>query len=673
MATTREFHQKSVDAIRFLAIDAVQKAKSGHPGAPMGAAPMAYVLWRDFLKHNPRNPKWFNRDRFVLSVGHASMLIYALLHLTGYEVTLDDIKDFRQLGSITPGHPEFGLTPGVEVTTGPLGQGLSNAVGFALAENMLANSFNRPNYDIVDHYTYVLASDGDIEEGVANEAVSLAGTLNLRKLICLYDDNDMSIDGSTDLHLREDVPARFRACGWATLGPVDGNDLAGIASAIKTAQTADKPTLISVKTILGFGSPNKGNKAISHGAPLGEDEVAATRKNLGWDLPPFEVPQSVYDDMREPTLERGENAEKRWLKLVDEFKAEHPAVWQALTDAREHKVPSTLGAQLQKLADETQDTLATRVTSSKLMNLIADELPYLIGGSADLAEANHSLIKKRTFYQPENRSGRNIQFGIREHAMGAISNGMALHGGFIPYAATFLVFADYMRPSVRLSALSHLHVIWIYTHDSIGVGEDGATHQPVSHLMGLRLIPNLRVFRPADMHEAATAWLTALHSPKTPSVIVLSRQATPPLASLGVGADAVKNNDKGAYIVAGKTDTTPDIILLATGTEVAIALQAHQKLVADGVNSRVVSMPCWEIFEEQDERYRQSVLPSAVTARLSVEAGATLGWQKYVGLAGDSVGMDTFGASAPGAVLMKKFGFTAENVFARAQKLLKAR
>lgn len=665
------YSQTSINAIRFLAIDAVQKANSGHPGAPMGMAPMAYVLWRDFRTHNPRNPQWFNRDRFVLSAGHASMLLYALLHLTGYELTIDDIKRFRQWESITPGHPESNLTPGVDATTGPLGQGVSNAVGMALAESILADAYNQPDCEIVNHRTYALVSDGDIEEGVANEAVSLAGTLKLHKLICLYDDNDISIDGSTDYHLREDVPARFRACGWNTFEIADGNDLAGIAAALQKAHSSDKPTLIAVKTVIGYGSPNKGGAAASHGAPLGADEVALTRKELGWNHPPFEVPPEVYDDLRAPALERGEQAEKSWNALFGEFKRKYGDLAATFENGLARRVPAAIGDKLKQIVKDNADKpLATRSASELALQVIAAELPYFIGGSADLAESNKTAIKGRTLYQPNNRGGRAIQFGIREHAMGAISNGMALHGGVIPFAATFLVFADYMRPSVRLSALSQLQVIWVYTHDSLGVGEDGPTHQPVSHLMGLRLIPDLSVFRPADIAETAAAWNYALSNQDRPTALIFARQATPSLTALGVQPQALANCQRGGYVAAdGACAAEPQIILIATGSEVALALESRAILESNNVACRVVSLPCWELFDAQDERYRDSVLPPGVKARLSIEAGATLGWQKYVGDNGASIGVDRFGASAPGQVVLEKYGFNPANVVNQALKL----
>ena len=662
---------RAVNAIRFLAIDAVQQARSGHPGAPMGMAPMAYVLWHSFLKHNPANPNWRNRDRFILSAGHASMLLYALLHLTGYDMPIDELKNFRQWGSRTAGHPEYGLAPGIETTTGPLGQGLANGVGMALAERVTAARYNTPELKIVDHNVYVLASDGDMEEGVAAEAASLAGTLKLEKLICLYDDNDISIDGSTDLHLAEDVAARYRAYGWRVLDSVDGNDTNAIATALKQAQTrVGKPTLIPVQTVIGYGSPNKAGLSASHGAPLGVEEVELSRTNLDWEYPPFEVPDDVYQHFQE-VLPKGATAEDEWNKLAQSYKTQHPDLWnqlqKELNDEIDHKQIEATLAQAQKQFKPSQ---ATRASSGVVINALADVLPNLIGGSADLAASNLTRLHDEGDFTVDNPTGRNIHFGIREHAMGAISNGMSLYGGLIPYAATFLIFSDYMRPAIRLSALSHSRVIWIFTHDSIGLGEDGPTHQPISQLMSLRMIPNLRVFRPADGTEVSVAWRLALQSRTTPSLFALSRHNLPSLTSIGVSEESLKNAYKGGYIVYGNATTQPDLILLATGSEVAPAVQSAMELEQTGVNVRVVSMLCWELFAEQDANYQDSVLPPNVDKRVSIEAGCTLGWERYVGREGLTIGIDSFGASAPTDVLMDKFGFTVSKLVPRIKTFL---
>lgn len=652
----------TVNTIRILSAEAVQKANSGHPGLPMGAAPMAYTLWARSMKHNPANPDWDDRDRFILSAGHGSMLIYSLLHLFGYGLTIDDLKNFRQLDSLTPGHPEYGHTRGVEITTGPLGQGLANAVGMAIAEAYLAEKFNRPGYPVVDHYTYVLAGDGCMMEGVASEAASLAGTLGLGKLIVLYDSNNITIEGSTDLAFCEDVRKRFEAYGWHTLFVEDGTSIDDIDAAIRAAKAVkDKPSLIEIKTQIGYGSPKQG-MASAHGEPLGADNLLATKKTLGWDYSEeFHVPDEVKAHM-EQIREMGRKAEEEWNRMMEAYRKEYPelaAEWEAW---KEKDYSEGL------LDDEgfwsyDSKANATRNSSGEVLNRLAARIPNLIGGSADLAPSNKSVMKDRGDFSKEDRSGSNLHFGVREHAMAAIANGMAAHGRLKPYVATFFVFTDYMKPSMRLSAMMKLPVTYILTHDSIGVGEDGPTHQPVEHLAALRSMPNIIVFRPCDAKETAAGWYTAMSRKSTPTALVLTRQNLPQLEM--TGKDALR----GAYVILdpGKK---PEIILMASGSEVHLVLEAGKQLMERGIAVRVVSMPSWELFEEQDEAYRESVLPSDVEKRLAVEAGASFGWHKYTGLQGDIISIDRFGESAPAGLLFKKYGFTVENVTERALKLL---
>ena len=638
----------------------------------MGAAPLAYVLWTRFLRHSPANPDWANRDRFLLSAGHASMLLYGLLHLTGYDVPLEELKRFRQWGSITPGHPEHGLTPGVEATTGPLGQGFANGVGMAIAERMLASSYNRPGHEIIDHRTFGLCSDGDLMEGIASEAASLAGTLGLGKITYLYDDNEISIEGETDLAFRESVPERFRSYGWHVVGPVDGNDLGAIEQAIATGiDETDKPSLVVVKTVIGYGSPNKAGTAAAHGEPLGEAEVANARESLGWEYGPFEVPDDVSDFMGS-ARKRGEALEVSWQTSLGEYESEYPELAAALKRDLAGELPDGWDRDLDELIGTYGDAVATRAVSGKLLAAITARVPSLVGGSADLAPSNNSTVAGRGDFSPENPLGRTLHFGVREHAMGAVANGIALHRGFIPFAATFLIFSDYMRASIRLGALSHCRVIWVYTHDSVGVGEDGPTHEPISQLMGLRMIPNLTVLRPADADETIEAWRAAMNHRNGPVALILSRQALPQLASVGAMVDAKENFARGAYVVRD-SDSTPDLIIVGTGSEVQHALAGAQTLEAEGVKVRVVSMPSWELFESQPDAYRESVLPSSVRARVAIEAGARIGWERYTGLDGAVIGMDGYGASAPGATNMKEFGFTAENVAAVSRRLLQDR
>jgi transketolase len=661
-----DFDQKCINTIRMLAVDAVQKANSGHPGLPMGGAPMAYVLWTRFLKHNPADPKWIDRDRFVLSAGHGSMLLYALLYLTGYDLPLDEIKRFRQWGSRTPGHPEHGPTPGVETTTGPLGQGFANGVGMAIAERFLAATFNTADSAVMDHYTYAIVSDGDLMEGIAAEAASLAGHLKLGKLIYLYDDNQISLDGSTEMAFTEDVAGRFAAYGWQVLRVEDGNDLDAIESAIKEAQAdAGHPSLIMVRTVIGYGSPNKAGTSAAHGAALGADEVEATKDNLGWPQEPaFLVPDDVLAHFRE-AVERGKTAQASWQADVDAWAAANPdraATWQQVVSG---ELPAGWDADLPVFP--TDKPVATRNASSKVINALAAHLPGLMGGAADLDSSTKTYINSDEDFRAGQYHNRNLRFGVREHAMGGIVNGMSAHGGVIPYTATFAVFSDYMRPSIRLAALSEFRPIFVFTHDSIGLGEDGPTHQPIEQIMSLRLIPNLDVIRPADANETAAAWRCAIQNTDHPTVLMFTRQNIPVLdPSLGI-AEGV---DRGAYVLADGPGGKADVILIGTGSEVHIALDAQKLLAEKGVAARVVSMPSWERFARQPQSYRDSVLPPAITARVAVEAGVTLGWQKWVGDRGVVVGVDRFGASAPYKEIYQHFGLTPERVADEALALL---
>jgi len=663
---TQSLQELCINSIRFLAIDAVEKAKSGHPGLPMGAAPMAFVLWDQFLRFNPKNPYWFNRDRFVLSAGHGCMLQYALLYLTGYDsVTIDDIKQFRQWESRTPGHPENFMTPGVEVTTGPLGQGISNAVGLAMAEAHLAARFNKPDATIVDHYTYVILGDGCNMEGVSGEACSLAGHLGLGKLIALYDDNHISIDGSTDLSFTEDVAKRFEAYGWHVQHVENGNtDLDAVKAAIEAAKAVtDKPSFIKVTTTIGYGSPNKANSHDVHGSALGGAEVQATRENLGWEYEPFVIPEDALNHFRK-AVQRGADLEAEWNQLFTNYKSEYPEEAAELERMLSGKLPEDWAKSLPSYTpDDKAD--ATRNQSGKTLNAIAGALPELIGGSADLAPSNKTLLKSSGDFQEGHYENRNLRFGVREHGMGAICNGIALHNsGLIPYCATFLVFTDYMRAAIRLSALSRAGVIYVMTHDSVALGEDGPTHQPVEHVAALRVIPNLNVMRPADGNETSGAYKVAVESRETPTLIALSRQNLPNLAG-----SSVEHTAKGAYILSD-SDGTPDLILIGTGGELHLCVDAAEQLRGEGKKVRVVSMPCWELFDAQDEAYRESVLPKSVTKRLAVEAGSSFGWCRYLGVEGRSISIDRFGASAPGEVCLEKFGYTVENVVAQAKSLL---
>jgi len=655
-----------INTIRTLAMDGVQKANSGHPGAPMGMAPMAYTIWTRFLKHNPNNPKWADRDRFVLSGGHACMLIYSLLYLTGYDMPLEELKKFRQWGSKTPGHPEYGHVPGVEATTGPLGQGLSMAVGMAIAERMLAARFNRPDHEIVDHYTYVMAGDGDMMEGVASEAASLAGHLKLNKLICLYDDNSITIDGPTSLAFTEDVAKRFEAYGWHVRRIEHGDDPQSVFAAIESAKKeTSRPSLICVKTHIGHGSPNKQDSHEAHGAPLGEEEVKLTKEALGWpSQEPFFVPEDALAHFRK-CVEIGAECEKSWSERFAAYATAYPDAAKEWELMMSKAVPEGWDQLIPAFAPDKPQ--ATRVVSGQVLNAIVKVIPSLVGGSADLAPSNNTYLKGYGDIQATDFSGRNFRFGVREHGMGAIMNGLALHGGFIPYGGTFLVFSDYMRPTVRLAALMEQQVVYVFTHDSIGLGEDGPTHQPIEHIASLRMIPNLLVMRPADATETVAAWKVALDRKNGPTVLALCRQNLPILdRSKYPSADMVA---KGAYVLSD-SEKTPDVILIATGSEVSLALKAQQALAEKKIAARVVSMPCCELFEQQPQSYKDEVLPSAVTARVAIEAGVTTGWYKYVGATGAVIGIDHFGASAPANILFEKFGFTVENIVSTVTKLL---
>ncbi len=661
-----ELDQLCINTLRTLVMDGVQKAKSGHPGMPMGVADMAYVLWTRFLKHSPANPAWPDRDRFVLSAGHGSMLLYSLLHLTGYDLRLEEIKNFRQWSSRTPGHPEYGLTTGVETTTGPLGQGFANGVGMAIAERFLAATFNRPGFPIFGHFTYAIVSDGDLMEGVSHEAASLAGHLGLGKLIYLYDDNEISIEGSTDLTFTEDVPARFRAYGWH-VQEVDGYDLDGIEAAIRAAQEETKrPSLIVCHTHIAYGSPNKQDTAGAHGAPLGEEEVRLTKEALGW--PPdahFLIPNEALAVFRQ-AVKRGREAEAQWRETCERYRAAYPEEGALLETLWAGRLPAGWIDALPTFAP-ADGPLATRKASGAVLNALAPALPTLIGGSADLAPSNVTLLKGFADFQRETPAGRNLRFGVREHAMGSVLNGLASHGGVFPYGGTFLVFSDYMRPAVRLAAMMHLPVVYVWTHDSVWIGEDGPTHQPVEQLAALRAIPNLVVIRPADGNETAAAWRVALERRDGPTALALTRQKLPVLFE--TTRNPAEKVARGAYVLADSSGI-PSVLLIASGSEVHLALEARDLLAEKGIAVRVVSMPSWELFDAQPASYRDAVLPPQVTARLAIEAGVTQGWAKYVGLAGDVMGLDRFGASAPYKVLMEKFGFTAEAVAEQALNLL---
>ena len=656
------------NAIRALSMDAVQKANSGHPGMPMGMADIAEVLWNDYMRHNPANPKWWDRDRFVLSNGHGSMLLYAVLHLTGYDLSIEDIKNFRQLHSKTPGHPEYGITPGVETTTGPLGQGITNAVGMALAEKVLAARFNREGHTIVDHWTYVFLGDGCLMEGISHEACSLAGTWGLGKLIAFYDDNGISIDGHVEGWFTDDTPGRFEAYGWHVVRGVDGHDPEAIRRAIEEARAVtDKPSLICCKTVIGYGAPNLCGSHDCHGAPLGEDEVQATRENIGWPHPPFVIPEEIYKGW--DAREKGARLEAEWRERFEAYRKAYPELAAEFERRMEGRLPEGWAeharAFVEKVQAEAKD-MATRKASQVALEGYGPRLPELIGGSADLAGSNNTIWSGSKGISKDDPDGNYVYYGVREFGMSAIMNGLALHGGFIPYGGTFLVFSDYARNAVRMSALMGLGVIYVYTHDSIGLGEDGPTHQPIEHVASLRLIPNMHVWRPCDGAETAVAWRAAIERRDGPTALVLTRQG---LKAQARTPEQLEGAARGGYVISD-CEGTPEAIVIATGSEVALALEAQRLLAGRGRRVRVVSMPCAEVFDAQDEAWRESVLPSSVQARVAVEAGTTPYWHRYVGCRGRVVGIDRFGESAPGKVLFEHFGFTAENVARAVEETL---
>ena len=646
--------QLSVNTLRFLSVEAIQKAKSGHPGLPMGAAPAAYALWAKNMRMNPADPKWDDRDRFVLSAGHGSALLYSLLHLFGYNITIDDLKNFRQLDSNTPGHPEYDIERGIETASGPLGQGIAGAVGMAIAETYLAAQFNRPGYDVVNHYTYALCGDGCLMEGVSAEAASLAGTLKLGKLVVLYDCNNITIEGDTCTSFTEDVLKRFEAYGWQTITVEDGNDVDAIDKAIKEAKAeADKPSIIKIMTKIGYGAPNKQGKASAHGEPLGEEEIVLAKENLGWEYKEdFYVPEQVKENISDIT-KAGAETEKEWKAVFEAYAKEYPELAEQWNNWHNGELPDLLNNEDYWTYE---GDIATRASSEKVLNKLSKLVPNLIGGSADLAPSNKSVMKDREYYSPENRTGSNMHFGIREFAMTVIANGMYLHGGLRPYIAGFFVFSDYMKAGLRMSALMGLPVISIFTHDSIGVGEDGPTHQPIEHLAALRSMPNYTVIRPCDSRETAAAWYAALSRKTSPTGIILSRQNLPLLD--GTGKEALK----GAYILKNSKKETPDVILMATGSEVELIYKAWDILQEKGIDARVISMPSWEIFEEQSDEYKESVIPMSVRKRVAVEAAGDFGWHKYVGLDGEVISMNGYGASSPAGKLFEKYGFTVDNV-----------
>ena len=667
MQETIELQNQAINTIRFLSADGVQAANSGHPGLPMGTAAMAYTLWTRHLRHNPANPQWANRDRFILSGGHGSMLVYSLLHLTGYDLGLDELKEFRQWNSRTPGHPEYGLTPGVEATTGPLGQGFANGVGMAMAEAHLAAVFNRPGHTIIDHYTYAIVTDGDLMEGVTAEAASLAGHLKLGKLVYLYDDNNITIEGSTGITFTEDRAARFAAYGWQVLYVADGQDVAAIDRAISEAKTDARPTLIVVRTTIGYGLPTRAGTAKAHGEPPGNDELDGAKEQLGWPLEPrFYIPDEALSFFRQAVAD-GAAREAEWQARFDAYRAAHPELAAELARRLAGELPNGWAEGLPEFPADPKG-VATRASSGKVLNALAARLPELFGGSADLAPSTKTWIDSDPSFDLDH-SGRNVHFGVREHAMGAIVNGLAYHGGFIPYGATFLVFSDYMRPPIRLAALSHLGSITVFTHDSIGVGEDGPTHQPIEHLAALRAIPHLLVLRPADANETREAWKSAIRHRDRPSALALTRQSLPTL-DRAVMAPA-SGLHRGAYVLADLGDGRPEIILMASGSEVSLIVEAGRQLAEQGHVVRLVSFPSWELFAEQDEAYQAEVLPPDITRRVAVEAGVALGWHRWVGDTGRVLALDRFGASAPAEVVFEQLGLTSGRVLAAAEALLR--
>lgn len=668
MSELTQTEKLSIETIRTLSIDAIEKANSGHPGMPMGAAPMAYTLWTKFMNVNPSNPSWFNRDRFVLSAGHGSMLLYSLLHLTGYDVSMDDLKSFRQWGSKTPGHPEYGHTAGVDATTGPLGQGIAMAVGMAMAERHLAETYNKPSYNVVDHFTYAICGDGDLMEGISSEAASLAGHLKLGRLVVLYDSNDISLDGDLHKSFSENVEQRFTAQGWQVIRVEDGNDLNEISKAIEQAQQElDKPTLIEVRTTIGYGSPNKAGKSASHGSPLGAEEIKLTKEAYNWTFEEdFYVPEEVYEHFKKTVKEAGQSKENEWNELVAAYSKEYPELGKQFQTAISGELPEGWDKDIPVYEEGT--SLASRASSGEVLNGIAKNLPSFFGGSADLAGSNKTTINGAGDYARDNYGGRNIWFGVREFAMGAALNGMALHGGLHVFGGTFFVFSDYLRPAIRLAALMNLPVTYVFTHDSIAVGEDGPTHEPIEQLASLRAMPNLSVVRPADGNETAAAWKSAIESTSTPTALVLTRQNLKTIK--GTKETAYEGVQKGAYVVSPAKKETADVLLLASGSEVGLAIEAQEVLAGEGIDAAVVSMPAWDRFEAQSEEYKRSVLPKEVKKRLAIEMASPLGWDRYTGDEGDILAINTFGASAPEKRILAEYGFTVENVVARVKKLI---
>ena len=664
---SNDLQTRAINTLRFLSADMIQQANSGHPGLPMGAAALAYTIWTRHLRHNPENPRWPERDRFVLSGGHGSALLYSLLHLTGYDLPLDELKNFRQWGSRTPGHPEFGLTPGVETTTGPLGQGFANGVGMAIAEAHLAAVFNQPDHRIVDHYVYAIVTDGDLMEGVASEAASLAGHLRLSKLIYLYDDNHITIDGSTDLAFTEDRARRFEAYGWRVQKVDDGNDVEAIDASICNAKKDSPPSLILCRTHIGYGAPNRQDTAAAHGEPLGEEELQMAKDKLGWPRQPkFYIPEDVLAHFREAVV-RGRKAAQEWRSRFEAYRPAHPDLAAEFERRMAGRLPENWDADVPVFPPDPKG-LATRLASGKVLNALAKRIPELLGGSADLAPSNKTWLEGLPVFQKDTPEGRNFHFGVREHGMGAILNGMVLHGGVIPYGGTFLVFADYMRPAIRIAAFSCIPSIFVFTHDSIGVGEDGPTHQPVEHLAALRAIPNLVVIRPADANETVAAWKVAIARRDAPTALILSRQNVPTFERLNV--ETLAGVSRGAYVLSDMGADEPQLILMACGSEVGLIFEAGARLAVEGVNVRVVSFPSWELFAAQPQGYRDSVFPPHVRPRLAVEAGVAQGWERWVGEGGAVISMERFGASAPVNILFEEFGFTVENIVARAKEIL---
>ena len=660
--------EKTINTIRFLSADAIQQANSGHPGLPMGTAALTYSLWTRHLRHNPTNPDWANRDRFILSGGHGSMLLYSMLHLSGYDLSLEDIKNFRQWKSLTPGHPEYGLTPGVETTTGPLGQGFANGIGFAIAEAHLAAIYNRPDFPLIDHYTYGLVTDGDLMEGVVAEAASLAGHLRLGKVVYLYDDNRISIDGSTDLAFTEDRGARFEAYGWHVLKVDDGNNVNDVDQAIQQAKEDPRPSLIICRTHIGYGLPTKQDTAAAHGSPPGDEELNAAKKALDWPIEPrFYIPEEVLDFSRE-ALVKGSKLESEWNELFASYEEKYPGEAAELKRRLSGDLAINWEEKIPQFPADPKG-MATRAASGKVINALSSVIPELIGGSADLAPSNKTWLDGCKDFQADQYQGRNFHFGVREHGMGAVINGMAIHGGLIPYGGTFLVFSDYMRGAIRISALSHIPSIWVFTHDSIGVGEDGPTHQPVEHLAALRAIPNLVVLRPGDANEVAQAWAYAIRQRDGPTVLALSRQSMPVLdRSLYSPAEGLQ---RGAYVLADIGDRDPEIVLMASGSEVDLIIKAGEKLAAEGINVRLISFPSWELFRKQEKPYQELVLNPKIKARLAIEAGVAQGWRDWVGDKGIILSIDRFGASAPAGRIYEEFGLTVDEVIRKSEELLR--